>query len=64
MSKIVTIEIDAEGNSTLDLVGFQGRGCDKVAAEFGGADAVLKSEKKREYAIEPAQKQKVQVQKQ
>jgi hypothetical protein len=49
--KTVTIEIDEQGNSSIDLVGFQGKGCADVAKMFEGTDAVMKSEKKREFHI-------------
>ena len=35
--KIVTIEIDEKGESSIDLEGFQGKGCGDVAAAFQGA---------------------------
>ena len=47
--KIVTIEIDESGNSSIDLEGFQGKGCADVAKAFQGGDKVVRSEKKREY---------------
>lgn len=46
---IVTIEIDESGNSSIDLEGFQGKGCADVAKAFQGRDTVVRSEKKREY---------------
>ena len=47
--KIVTIEIDESGNSSIDLEGFQGKGCADIAKAFQGGDKVVLSEKKREY---------------
>lgn len=47
--KIVTIEIDESGNSSIDLAGFQGKGCADVAKDFQGGDRVVRSEKKRDY---------------
>lgn len=47
--KIVTIDIDESGNSSIDLEGFQGKGCADVAKAFQGSDKVVRSEKKREY---------------
>lgn len=38
--KIVVVEIDAQGNSSIDLQGFQGRGCSDVAKDFQGRDVV------------------------
>ena len=49
--KIVTIEIDESGNSSIDLEGFQGKGCADVAKAFQGGDKVFRSEKKREYHL-------------
>ena len=37
MAKIVTITIDENGDQTVDLNGYQGKGCDAVAAAFGNA---------------------------
>lgn len=50
--KIVTIEIDERGESSIDLEGFQGKGCSDVAATFQGKDTVTRSVRKREYHIE------------
>jgi hypothetical protein len=47
--KLVTIEIDESGNSSIDLEGFQGKGCADVAKDFQGGDKLVRSEKKREY---------------
>lgn len=47
--RIVTIEIDEQGNSTLDLSGFEGRGCADVAKAFQGADVVVEERTKREF---------------
>lgn len=46
--KTVTIEIDEQGNSSIDLQGFQGKGCAGVAEAFQGADAVRVTRNKRE----------------
>jgi transposase len=35
--KIVTITIDEEGDQTVDLTGYHGKGCDAVADVFGRA---------------------------
>lgn len=50
--KLITVEIDANGESTLDLEGFQGRGCADVADAFRGGGRVLRSETKREFYAE------------
>jgi len=52
--KIVTIEIDEHGESSIDLAGFQGKGCADVAVAFQGKDTVTRSAKKREYHVESA----------
>jgi hypothetical protein len=43
------------GKSSIDLAGFQGKGCAEVAKAFQGNDAVTRSEKKREFQVEAAQ---------
>lgn len=50
--KTITIEIDEHGNSSLDLAGFEGKGCGDVAKNFQGTDTVTRSERKREFHIE------------
>lgn len=52
--KIVTIEIDESGNSSIDLAGFQGKGCADVAKDFQGGDKVVRSEKKLAYHVHVA----------
>ena len=47
--KLITVEIDENGNSYLDLKGFQGQGCGDVAKDFRGGDSVTQSSKKREF---------------
>ena len=48
--KIVTVEVDKNGNFTVDLVGFQGKGCKAVAAAFESVGKVTKEELKPEFA--------------
>jgi hypothetical protein len=60
--KTVTIEIDEQGNSSIDLEGFQGQGCADVAKAFRGNDTVRMTRNKREFytqatAVKPSQKQ-------
>ena len=55
MQKTVTIEIDEAGESSIDLVGFRGKGCADVAKAFQGNDAVTRTEKKREFQVEAPQ---------
>lgn len=47
--KTITIEIDEAGNSSLDLNGFQGKGCGDVAKLLQGSDRLIRSDKKREF---------------
>ena len=47
--KLITIEIDEKGNSSIDLEGFHGHGCGDVAKDFRGGDSVTQSSKKREF---------------
>lgn len=49
--KTITIEIDEAGNSSLDLNGFQGKGCGDVAKLLQGSDRVIRSEKKRDFHV-------------
>ena len=50
--KTVTIEIDDQGNSSIDLKGFEGKGCADIAKAFQADDSVVSSKKKREFHIE------------
>ena len=50
--KIVTVEIDEQGNSSIDLAGFQGKGCGDVARALQGADAITQSQTKREFYVD------------
>ena len=52
--KLITIEIDEKGNSSIDLEGIQGQGCGDVAKDFRGGDSVTQSRKKREYYAQTA----------
>ena len=47
--KTITITIDEQGNSTLDLEGFAGRSCERVFDDFRGGDAVKIERKKASY---------------
>ena len=47
--KLITVEIDENGNSSIDLEGFHGPGCGDVAKDFRGGDSVTQSSKKREF---------------
>jgi hypothetical protein len=52
--KTVVIEIDERGNSSMDLEGFQGKGCAEVAKDFQGGDVVKVARNKREFYVEAA----------
>lgn len=52
--KAVVIEIDEQGNSSLDLEGFQGKGCADVARDFQGSDSVRNVRPKREFYLQAA----------
>ena len=47
--KTITIIIDAQGKSTLDLEGFAGQSCEKVFDDFRGGDTVKIDRKKASY---------------
>lgn len=44
--KTITVVIDETGNSSVDLEGFAGRGCDKVLKDFQGDDRAKVQRKK------------------
>ena len=52
--RTVVIEIDEHGNSSMDLEGFQGKGCAEVAKDFQGGDVVRVARNKREFYVEAA----------
>ena len=59
--KTITITIDTQGNSTLDLEGFAGQGCEKVFDDFRGGDGVQVERKKPGYYTgEQVQREKSQ----
>jgi len=47
--KTITITIDERGNSTLDLEGFAGKGCERAFDDFLGGDMVKVERKKPAY---------------
>jgi hypothetical protein len=47
--KTITITIDEQGNSTLDLDGFTGQGCEQACDDFRGGDLVKVERKKPVY---------------
>jgi hypothetical protein len=59
--KTVTIEIDEQGNSSIDLEGFHGKGCSGVAKDFRSTDSVKNMRNKLEFYIQtPAGKRQQQ----
>lgn len=47
--KQITVLIDEEGNSSVDLTGFSDGSCAKVMKDFQGDDHVVAEHKKPEY---------------
>ena len=45
-AKTITVVIDEDGNSTIDLTGFRDNSCAKVAEDFRGGDRVTKEHRK------------------
>ena len=58
--KKIVIEIDEQGNCSMDLEGFQGRGCADVAKDFQGSDVVKNVRNKQEFYIQEAASKKQQ----
>ena len=59
--KTITITIDERGNSTLDLDGFAGKGCERAFDDFLGGDKVKVERKKPAYYIsQQVQQEKTQ----
>ena len=52
--KKIVIEIDEQGNCSMDLEGFQGKGCADVAKDFQGRDVVKNVRNKGEFYIQRA----------
>ena len=48
-AKTITVVIDENGNSTIDLSGFQDNSCAKAAEDFRGGDRVTKEHRKASY---------------
>jgi hypothetical protein len=53
--KTITVEIDEQGNSSIDLNGFHGKGCGEVADALRGKDALVVDRKKREFHVAGAE---------
>jgi hypothetical protein len=47
--KLITVLIDEEGNSTVDLIGFTDGSCAGTMKDFQGADRLVAEHKKPEY---------------
>ena len=58
--KTVIVTIDENGDSTVDLNGFAGKGCDQVLKNFAGRDHLMVERAKPEYHIHGQEKQTVQ----
>ena len=53
--KTITVEIDEQGNSSIDLNGFHGKGCGEVADALRGEDTLVVDRKKREFHVAGAE---------
>ena len=47
--KTITVVIDENGNSSVDLDGFAGQGCEKALKDFQGKDSARVERRKPEY---------------
>lgn len=47
--KLITVTINEDGSSDIDLEGFEGKGCSEVIADFQAGDDVKISRTKPEY---------------
>ena len=47
--KLITVEIDQEGNASVDLKGFHGKGCDGALKDFTDGAKIRKTTTKAEY---------------
>ena len=50
--KTIVIEIDEQGNCSMDLEGFHGKGCADLAKDFQGTDVVKNVRNKTEFYIQ------------
>lgn len=58
--KKIVIEIDEQGNCSMDLEGFHGKGCSDVAKAFQGSDVIKSVRNKREFYIQETASKKQQ----
>jgi hypothetical protein len=59
-AKTITVVIDENGNSTIDLSGFQDNSCARVAEDFRGGDRVTKEHRKASYHQEARRQEQQQ----
>ena len=57
LQKTITVVIDEAGNSTVDLEGFEGHGCDKALKDFQGDDDTRVRRKKAAYFARSSEQQ-------
>ena len=50
--KTIIVEIDEHGNSSLDLQGFEGKGCAEAAKDLRSDDSVTVERNKREFYVQ------------
>ena len=50
--KKIVIEIDEQGNCSMDLENFHGKGCADVAKDFQGRDVVKNVRNKQEFYLQ------------
>jgi hypothetical protein len=50
--KTIVIEIDEQGDCSIDLQGFHGKGCTEVAKDFQGGDDVKRVRNKPEFYVQ------------
>ncbi len=57
MAKKIVVVIEPDGEFTVDLSGFHGKGCSKVMADFGGGERPTLERIKAEYREMEKQKE-------
>ena len=55
--RTITVVIDEGGNSTIDLEGFAGQGCEKALKDFQGDDDTMLRRKKAAYFARTGEEQ-------
>ena len=56
--KKITVTIDPDGEFSVDLAGFHGKGCSKVMEDFGGPEKPTLEREKPEFRQQEKQKEK------